>query len=346
MRRLFRVIVTLVLVLVVVVVGFFGIASLTEYRPRATEALDIEGEATAAAPTPGSQLTLLTFNIGYGGLGKNQDFFMDGGQMVRPPDKANVETNLDGIETTLVAEPADVYFLQEVDSDSHRSYDIDEVARIEKTLGGTGAYALNFKSMFTPYPWPPIGKVNSGLVTISALEADQARRVSLPVPFKWPVRLFNLKRCLLVERIAVEGGKDLVLVNLHLEAYEDGAGRAEQMAQLVDLLLDEYAKGNYVIAGGDFNQSFPGVDYPDVSTNWVPGDFDASAFPDGWTVAHDSAVPTSRLNDAPWNGDNQLFGIDGFVTSPNIEVTGVQTIDADFEFSDHNPVKLTVVLGQ
>ncbi|MDR1188628.1 MAG: hypothetical protein LBK95_14455 [Bifidobacteriaceae bacterium] len=345
MRRLFKVIGTLVLVLVLVVVGFFAVASVTEYKPKASEALDIEGKATSPQPAPGSELTLLSFNLGYAGLGKDQDFFMDGGDMVRPPDKADVEANLDGIVATLEANPADVYFLQEVDSDSHRSFGIDEVARVEAALGGTGAYALNFKSMFTPYPWPPIGKVNSGLVTVSALEADQARRIALPVPFKWPVRLFNLKRCLLVERVAVEGGKDLVLVNLHLEAYEDGAGRAEQMAQLVKLMQDEYAKGNYVIAGGDFNQSFPGVSYPKVSTNWVPGDFDASVFPEGWQVAHDAAVPTSRLNDSPWNGENQLFGIDGFVTSPNVEVTEVQTIDQKFEFSDHNPVKLSVVLG-
>ncbi|MDR1442535.1 MAG: hypothetical protein LBJ02_09170 [Bifidobacteriaceae bacterium] len=345
MRRLVKIIATLALVLVIAAAGFIGIASLTEYRPKAEESVSVNGSGTLAKPDPGSELTLVTFNIGYGGLGKAQDFFMDGGDMVRPNRKADVESNLDGIQAALKELPADVYFIQEADSSSHRSYNIDEVTRIATDLGGTSAYAPNFKSMFTPYPWPPIGKVDSGLVTVTGLKAAQATRLALPVPFKWPVRLFNLKRCLLVERVPTADGKELVLVNLHLEAYEDGTGRAEQMAQLVSLLKDEYAAGNYVIAGGDFNQSFPGADYPEVSRNWVPGEFDQKALPSGWTVANDPKTPTSRLNDAPWDGKNQLFGIDGFITSPNVEVKAVQTVDEDFEFSDHNPVKLTVVLG-
>ncbi|MDR0627467.1 MAG: endonuclease/exonuclease/phosphatase family protein [Bifidobacteriaceae bacterium] len=344
MRRLVKVLGSAIVVLLALAIVLVGVVTMTEYRPRATETLDITGKGIFAAPEPGDEITLLTFNIGYGGLGEGQDFFMDGGEMVRPPDEATVRRNLDGIEAFLKENPADVYFLQEVDSDSRRSYGINEVAEIEQLLDGSSAYAMNFKSIFTPYPWPPIGKVTSGLVTSTGFDVSEATRVALPVPFKWPVRIFNLKRCLLVERVPVEGGKDLVLVNLHLEAYEDGDGRARQMAELVRLLQNEYAKGNYVVAGGDFNQSFPGVDYPKVSSNWVPGQFDSAVFAAGWTVAHDASAPTSRLNDAPWDGDNQLYGIDGFVTSPNVEVISTETIDEDFRFSDHNPVKMTITL--
>jgi len=45
-----------------------------------------------------------------------------------------------------------------------------------------------------------------------------------------------------------------VLVNLHLEAYDSGEGKIAQTKLLVEFLEQEYAKGNYVIAGGDFNQ--------------------------------------------------------------------------------------------
>ena len=38
----------------------------------------------------------------------------------------------------------------------------------------------------------------------------------------------------------------LVAVNLHLEAYDDGEGKAAQTAMLFDILEEEYAKGNYV----------------------------------------------------------------------------------------------------
>jgi endonuclease/exonuclease/phosphatase family metal-dependent hydrolase len=290
---------------------------------------------------------LISFNVGYGGLGQGQDFFMDGGDMVRPGDKADVETNLDGIVQFLKGTPADVYLLQEVDSDSHRSYGIDEVTRIRDALEGQSSYAMNFKSMFTPYPWPPIGEVTSGLVTDTSFPAARAERVALPVPFKWPVRMFNLKRCLLVTHIPLEGtSKQLTLVNLHLEAYESGEGREAQMAQLVELLEDEYAAGNYVIAGGDFNQSLPGVEFPKVNDTWEPGVFDAATLPTGWTVANDPAAPTSRLNDAPWDGENQLFGIDGFIASPNVELTEVATLDQNFEFADHNPVRVKATLKE
>jgi endonuclease/exonuclease/phosphatase family metal-dependent hydrolase len=346
MRKLLKIVALLVGLFALLVVGFFGVATVTEYRPAATEAVDIDGTPDRNQPQPGDELTLVSFNIGYGGLGRDQDFFMDGGDMVRPPSKSDVETNLNGIVALLETTPADIYFFQEVDSDSQRSYGIDQVELVHQTLGGTAAYALNFKSMFTPYPWPPIGKVTSGLVTITGFEADSAERIALPVPFKWPVRMFNLKRCLLVERIPVAGGKELVLVNLHLEAYESGEGREQQMKELVNLLQKEYAKGNYVIAGGDFNQTFPGVSYPLVSTNWVPGTFDTSVFAVGWTISHDASIPTSRLNDAPWDGNNQLFGIDGYITSPNVEVLDVSTLNQDFDYSDHNPVRLEVKLAQ
>lgn len=50
----------------------------------------------------------------------------------------------------------------------------------------------------------------------------------------------NLKRCLLVSRISVEGtDREFVLVNLHLEAYDDGEGKIAQTRQLAALLEAE-----------------------------------------------------------------------------------------------------------
>ena len=39
----------------------------------------------------------------------------------------------------------------------------------------------------------------------------------------------------------IEGSdKELVSINLHLEAYDDGEGKAKQLKQLMDLLKEEY----------------------------------------------------------------------------------------------------------
>ena len=42
-------------------------------------------------------MTILTYNTGYAGLSKDEDFFMDGGSKVQPDSKDVVETNLAGI---------------------------------------------------------------------------------------------------------------------------------------------------------------------------------------------------------------------------------------------------------
>jgi len=179
--------------------------------------------------------------------------------------------------------------------------------------------------------------------------ADDATRVSLPCPFEWPIRTAQIKRCLLITRLPLEGREEqLVLVNLHLEAYDDGEGKKAQTDLLINVLEEEYAKGNYVLAGGDFNQSFPGVldVFPIMDEDkWTPGILGNELLPEGWSFVYDSGAATCRLLDAPYNGENQKYVIDGFIISPNLALEEAETVDLDFEYSDHNPVKLRVTLG-
>ena len=305
-----------------------------------------------ASFAPGDSVSILTWNVGYAGLGEESDFFMDGGKQVRAPSKAIVEKNMDGIVSTVKELDADFTFLQEIEADpSTRSYGIEEAERMRTETGLDTAHARNYKCAFVPYPIPPIGKVSSGIMTLSTAPIASAERIALPSPFKWPVSVANLKRCLMPVYIDLEGtDAQLVLVNLHLEAYDDGEGKAAQTAALKSFLEQEYAKGNYVIAGGDFNQTFPGgLDkYPIKNADlWTPGTLDDSMLPDGWHFAYDTATPTCRLDNQPYDAESdatQHYVIDGFILSPNVELTGVQTQDDGFRFSDHNPVLLNIRL--
>ncbi|MCL2719485.1 MAG: endonuclease [Lachnospiraceae bacterium] len=334
------------LIFVAFLAVFLLVSTVLEYRPADVYVLDVTGSAGRSLES-GDSLTILAYNIGYAALSADQDFFMDGGSMVRPAEKAIVERNMAGILKFIAATPADIYLLQEVDINSKRSYRINQVEQFINKTGMNAAFAYNFNSIYTPFPIPMIGKVESGLLTLTNLEVKEATRVSLPVPFKWPIRLFNLKRCLLVERVPA-GEKELVLVNFHLEAYDDGEGKREQLNKLMALLIQEYQKGNYVIAGGDFNHIFPGAAYPDVYPElWVPGELDESMLPEGWQFAFDASVPTCRLLNKPFSGnyeDTQLYVIDGYILSPNVRLDFVQTIDTSFDFSDHHPVLLKVTL--
>lgn len=339
-------------VILLFAVGLFTYLTITEYRPEPEEAVEIV--APAEAPITGDTVTILSWNVGYCALGKESDFFMDGGQEVRPDDERIITKNLDGVRAFLKNTDADYILLQEVDSGSKRSYSIDEVADLQSALGRTSAYAMNFCTNYVPYPWPPIGRVRSGLLTLSRHTLSEATRVSLPCPFSWPVSMVNLKRCLLVTRTPIEGtDRELVMVNLHLEAYDDGEGKLAQSKQLREFLEEEYAAGNYVIAGGDWNQIFPDTEevYPNLHGElWTPGYVDASELSEGWTYAWDDSNPSCRLLNQPYKPDDaantQYYVIDGYLVSPNLKVASVQTLDEGFEFSDHNPVLLTVTLGE
>ena len=253
-----------------------------------------------------------------------------------------------GIKKILDTQKAEVYFLQEVDLDSSRSYRIDQHRYFEKSLGIPGIFAWNYKCDFIPYPFPPLGKMSSGLGTFTGLKIRSARRLSLPESFSWPVKTCNLKRCILETRIPIRGSsRELVLFNFHLEAYDKGEGKLAQSRLLAKILSLEYEKGNYVIAGGDFNQIIKGEEkYPlHKSKNWTPGLLEKEFLPPHFSIAADDTFPTCRLLDQPYDGSaekGRVYVLDGFLVSDNLKVSKVSVVNTDFAYTDHQPVMLEV----
>lgn len=330
--------------------GMIGYLSLNEYRPEAVEVARLTQTPNSQPLKLDEPFTITSYNIGYGGLGEDQDFFMDGGRMVRPPHESDVKENLEGIARELERLPSDIYILQEVDEDSKRSYHYNQLQYFSKKLDLGYSFAYNFKTAYIPYPWPPIGKVASGLMTLSNYQVKEAQRIALPVPFTWPNSLANLKRCILLNRLPIEGSnKELVILNFHLEAYDSGKGKREQTRVLNEVLEAELSKGNYVIAGGDWNQVLPGTApiavRPDVA--WQPAIMEENLFSAKWQFGIDSKNPTNRLNDAPLSSNlenAQYYAIDGFIVSPNVEILHTTSIDTKFKHSDHKPVHMQIKL--
>jgi endonuclease/exonuclease/phosphatase family metal-dependent hydrolase len=331
------------------------VLTVTEYRPEDTESVTVNGKYSKTLSV-GDQISVLTWNIGYGALGDNADFFMDGGTHVLTASTERVHENVKNILSDVIELDPDVVFFQEADVDSKRSRYTDEVQTIEVSFSGyQNAFANNYKCLYVPYPLPTLGRVDSGILTLSRFEVTSAQRMQLPCPFAWPVRAANLKRCLLVERIPLQNSdKELVLVNLHLEAYDDGAGKAAQTQELKELLESELEAGNYVIAGGDFNQSFSSTDtsaYPVIRDGlWTAGFIDTDDFSDQLQFLADSSTPTCRSLDQPYEGADrenfQYYMIDGFIVSDNLQVKSLETLDKGFVSSDHNPVLLSVTLSE
>jgi len=132
---------------------------------------------------------------------------------------------------------------------------------------------------------------------------------------------------------------------------DSSGGRETQTKALLDLIYSEYAKGNYVIAGGDYNQNFPGIDphrfEVKQSDYFIPGTLSPSLLAPGWQFAASAQIPSCRLLNEPYSGDaenTQLYIIDGFILSPNVELVELTAFDLGFKYSDHNPVKIEVML--
>lgn len=159
MKKAVRVILYIIGILILIVALLLAWLSIAEYRPEPVEKEDIVSGTTADLTlTPGSTFSVTTWNIGYAGLGAGSDFFMDGGTNVKSADEDQVTAYLKGIRDTLDAEgKANIYLLQEVDRDSHRTYGIDEAEFLGKNSYTT---ALNYSCPFVPYPWPPSERCN------------------------------------------------------------------------------------------------------------------------------------------------------------------------------------------
>lgn len=350
-KKNFNVLLYIILAFILITGILLVILTVTDYRPEGRIRLKVSNNIKTTLKTD-VELSIITFNIGYCGLDKNQDFFMDGGTMSRSSGKSQTITNLEKITGFLARHEAEAILLQELDINSTRSFNINELEYMEGVLKGySSTFGQNYKVPWVPVPLKmPMGAVNSGLVTFCKYFIKTAVRHQYPIGETWPVQLFELDRCFIENRIAVEGGKELILINSHLSAFDkDGRIRKEQLSFLKSFITEEYSKGNYVIVGGDWNHQLPGVDsknFP-ASEDWpfwlqkLPSDFT----PEGFKWGVDKNIPTNRtVAKAYVKGENFLSAIDGFLVSPNVEIKNLRGYDLGFENSDHNPVSGIFVL--
>jgi len=192
-----------------------------------------------------------------------------------------------------------------------------------------------------------MGTVLSGVFTLSRYEPFEVMRHSFEGNFSWPTGVFMLDRAFLVNRYFLSTGKELVVVNTHNSAYDDGSLRKRQMDQLSTFLNEEFHKGSFVIVGGDWNQCPPNfqpnfaVDSMDnISRMDISEDFLI-----GWRWAYDNTEPTNRRNHIPYQPKlTPTTVIDFYLLSPNIELISVKNIRLNFKYSDHQPAILQVKL--
>jgi endonuclease/exonuclease/phosphatase family metal-dependent hydrolase len=340
----------LLIIICIILLGFVGLivfAIITDYKPKEEVIISQSGDPSVLNNF--QTINLLTWNIGYAGLDKDMDFFFDGGTKVITPE-SNCLNNLRGIRNFLKNNDSiDFIFLQEVDRGSKRSYYLDEYDTLLYSLTRHYPFfAKNYDVFFVPKPVSdPMGKVLSGITTFSKYKPSKSIRYRFPGDFGFPTQLFWLDRCFLVNRYPLANGKDLIIINTHNEAFDEGDIRKAQMEYLKGFILSEFSKGNYVIAGGDWNQCPPDF-VPEFRNNVVnnsqmimPSDY----LPKEWKWVYDATTPSNRTVISAYDvSTTTTTVIDFFLLSPNIAPVYVKCIQKDFENSDHNPVIIKVQL--
>lgn len=353
-------------IFVLIIGGYLGYVMIQYYRIDDVTSLEIDNRNESPIVSLNREYSISTYNIGFGAYNHDYSFFMDEGSMLdgkkvsgkyaRARSEEIVKANTNGAIATIKELNPDFMFFQEVDKKATRSYYVNQYEMIKDTFGEySNVYASNFHSAYLVYPFnDPIGKTEAGIVTLSNYHMKEAKRYKLPIDESFPTKFFDLDRCFMVTRYKVDGDRELVLINVHLSAYDEGGiYRKKQLEVLNAVLKEEYDKGNYVIAGGDFNHDIAGSLNTFATEQNIPewvyvlNDSDLAS---GYKFATAKNIPTCRSTDMPYVKDsNYSVVLDGFIVSDNILVTSVTNIAQDndelFLYSDHNPVLMNFVLA-
>ena len=300
---------------------FLLTAVITDYRPAEREVLqDRSGISTANLSAAGlnntlpDSLSILCWNIGYGGLGDDMDFFYDGGTQVRTS-RERTQANIDGIIAEIRRHCPDIILLQEVDECPLKA---------------------------------PMGRIASGVVLMSRIAPEEVVRWQYPSRFPWPVSMFNLKHCLLTATFRLADGSSLVIGNTHNTAYDTGGMRTAETRWLGELTARLASKGIPFIIGGDWNQ-YPPEYTPSAAETSDPHfttvALDTALLKGTGRIAWDSSAKTLRHLNVPYGPESVLTVTDYFYISPDIRTDSVRTIDLSYRYSDHQPVLLKAILS-
>ncbi len=348
---LLRFVTGLLISLVAIASGYIGYMYFSEFKPAPKEVLYAEpGKRTDTLSQ--KLFHIMTWNIGYAGLDRDMDFFYDGGKKVRP-DRQSFDSALHYILSfSGKIDTLDFILLQEVDTFARRSYYVNEFRLLQEQLKGFSAFfARNYDVKFVPVPiTEPMGRVVSGMAFFSRVKPMDVIRNAYDFHFPFFTRLAMLKRCFIEARYPLAGGKELVILTLHNSVFDkDGIIRKQELRFLSSFMAVEYEKGNFIVAGGDWNSNPKGFNPALITTSDRVGVYepaiDSTLF-SGWNYVFDPYTPTNRNVDVPYRkGHTSTTILDFFLVSPNIRVLSVATLNLEFAYSDHHPVFMTFELN-
>jgi len=253
-RRALRIFGSVVGVLVVGAVGFFLWAS--SGRLPAEDLAQLRTYASARDTTAPDTLTVTTYNIGY----------LSGMKNNRPVVRSDslFHANMDQAVRFFRRSDPDIAGLQEIDFGGARVAHVHQLDTLATRLDyPTAAQVVNWDERYLPFPYgrPAVnfGRTLSGQAVLSRFPIRRHTRNALPRPPQPFYRdAFYLDRLAQVAVLNL-GGRSLVVINVHLEAFHVGA--REEQARLVNDLYRRLAAADVpTLLLGDFNSRLPRAD--------------------------------------------------------------------------------------
>ena len=246
MKRFLKYLSRFFLLLIVAFVIFFFWASsptleLSEYQ-------SMIANETKSTQKNDSIFSIVTYNIGYlSGMTNNL--------AVESP-KEFFDVNMAKVVSEIKEVKPDIMAFQEIDFDASRSYNVNQEEEISKLGFNYRAQTINWDERYLPFPYWPIsmhyGKVVSGQSIISKYPLKEQQRIVLQrvadAPFYRDA--FYLERLAQVVKVVLNG-KEVVVINIHLEAYEKET-RAKQFEEVL-AIFNQYKEIYPTILLGDFN---------------------------------------------------------------------------------------------
>lgn len=266
--------------------------------------------------------SIVTYNVGYlSGMTNNLP-------VAKP--KELFDKNQQKVESELKKVNPDIIAFQEIDYKASRSYNVDQEEAFMNLGYNYAARGVNWDERYVPFPyWPPsmhFGKVISGQSIISKYKLKEYERIVLErVPDNPFYRdALYLERLAQVVKVILEG-KEVVLINIHLEAFDKDT-RVRQFEYILEL-FSQYKDKYPTILLGDFNSSARDENSA-VQKIFKMNGVGNAAF---------NAVDPSNT----FNSKNPFERIDYiFYTENSIEYIGGKVLNDFEQASDHLPVEM------
>lgn len=245
------------LLLLVLAIALGLLVHALAWRPLPRQKLPVGCSAEAPVLTPGQSLKVMTWNIQYL-AGKQYVFWYDQarGDDERPTAE-DLAYNLDEVARVIRDEAPDLVLLQELDDDARASDHQNQLGLLQARLADLypcSAQAFDWKNAFVP-DWHILGSVGRKLATLSRFRIGRAERLQLAeAPSPWPSQGWQPKRALLSVYLPLNDGRQLAVLNTHLDTYVPGQDTQLQQLKTIERRLDRLeGAGTPWLIGGDFN---------------------------------------------------------------------------------------------